>query len=281
MEAKVTVRWAHKDGNTPADYEDVWCLSPPATVKKPVPQGPLRLVVGDGATESYLAGSWARLLAAALVKAPSAATRHSKPFAAAVVQATSCWSIELDSYIAEREASVRPIKWHEWPNIAKGAFATMLTLHIAWSVPKPRRVPKLPQPPERRPAGRWYAAAIGDTCMFQVRSNQLRRAFPIISANKFNDTPPLLGSSDTDTATIASSVCLATGTIYEGDHLYLCTDALAEWFLRQHEDSGRPWEVLNGLSDVGFHSWLQSARADRRLRNDDVTLMHVSFGDLA
>lgn len=127
--------------------------------------------------------------------------------------------------------------------------------------------------------GRWCAAALGDTCLFQVSGGELQHAFPLSDVSAFNDTPLLLGSSDTDTTGITSRVSLTSGAVVPGDQLYVCTDALAAWFLRQHADGHRPWEVLDALDEAEFPSWLQAARADSQLRNDDVTLVHIGFGD--
>ena len=63
-----------------------------------------------------------------------------------------------------------------------------------------------------------------------------------------------------------------------GDALYLMTDALAEWFLRQFAAGGRPWKDIDGLSEASFADWVQAQRKNRRLKNDDVTLVKIQMG---
>ena len=56
------------------------------------------------------------------------------------------------------------------------------------------------------------------------------------------------------------------------------TDALAEWFLMEHEAGRSPWRELFALTADGFPEWVTGRRADRRLKNDDVTLMVIEVG---
>jgi hypothetical protein len=60
------------------------------------------------------------------------------------------------------------------------------------------------------------------------------------------------------------------------------TDALAQWFLAQVEQGGKPWlELESLLHDNGnpqtFTAWIEGLRVARQLRNDDVTLLAVSI----
>ena len=71
-----------------------------------------------------------------------------------------------------------------------------------------------------------------------------------------------------------------------GDRLWLMTDALAQWFLVQVEAGDKPWLCLDPLlhpasdedaAQHAFSAWIESLRAARQLRNDDVTLLAVSL----
>jgi hypothetical protein len=132
-------------------------------------------------------------------------------------------------------------------------------------------------PDESRLIGHWSSAAVGDTCLFQVRDGRLHHAFPLSKSSSFDTSPALLGSSDSDLATIANHVQLATGTVAEGDDFFVCTDAMAAWFLARSEEGSMPWETLRDLNEIGFTEWLHEARQASGLHNDDVTLVHIDI----
>jgi len=60
----------------------------------------------------------------------------------------------------------------------------------------------------------------------------------------------------------------AEGDLRLGDTLVMATDALAQWFLRRHEQGERPWASLP--ADADFAGFIAEQRAQRRLRNDDI-----------
>ena len=90
----------------------------------------------------------------------------------------------LPSTLKEREKRSSPIQWYEEPGLAKGAHATILAAEFRDS----RR--------GRTPA--WNAAALGDSCLFQVRDESLYASFPMESSSSFTYQPPLLGSRGAD-----------------------------------------------------------------------------------
>ena len=93
----------------------------------------------------------------------------------------------------------------------------------------------------------------------------------------FDTSPALLGSCNSHPDVIRDRVRFAAGTVAEGDDFFVCTDALAAWFLARTEEGGQPWETLRDLSDIGFSDWVAQARISDGLRNDDVTLIHVDI----
>jgi hypothetical protein len=64
-----------------------------------------------------------------------------------------------------------------------------------------------------------------------------------------------------------------------GDSFYLMTDALACWFFQELESGSSPWNVLSEFeSAVGqnaFLAWIEGLRSAKKIRNDDVTLIHI------
>ena len=75
---------------------------------------------------------------------------------------------------------------------------------------------------------------------------------------------------------LREKVTSAAGSWQGGDHFYLMTDALAAWFLREHEAGGRPWRRLEELDHgLAFARWVDELRRSHALRNDDVTLLRL------
>jgi hypothetical protein len=281
MRASVIAYWAAKAGSSAAEYEDAWRVVPGAGDE--VPGERAGVAVADGATESLLARQWARMTADGFASAPGAA-RDAHSFAETAIGLSARWPGVVGSYVAEREHAGRPLRWYERPGIAKGAFATVLTLQVdigsaATAAPgaQPGAGP-LPAAGALPVIGRWHSAALGDTCLFHVRGGRLDVAYPLGASADFDTSPALLGSCDTDPEVIVAHVRLAGGSVAEGDDFFVCTDALAAWFLTRAEEGGRPWETLRDLTGGdGFAELVSLARRTGDLRNDDVTLVHVDI----
>jgi hypothetical protein len=216
------------------------------------PQGG-RFAVADGASESWQGGLWARLLVEDFVRGPSSAS--------------GTWVEGLGS-IQDRWAEAAPSReissppWWLEDRLRRGAFATFLGLELQLG---------------EGSSWRWRALALGDSCLFQVRGGELLVSFPVTRADDFGNSPWLLGSR-----TPAHEPVHAEGEGRAGDRFWLMTDALGQWFLRGIESGARPWEELHPFLDGEnidgrFQEWVEERRRDRRLRDDDVTLIAVGL----
>jgi len=275
MRASVIAYWAAKEGSSVTEYEDAWQVLP--CTGDEIPGDWAAVAVADGATESLLARQWAAMMAEEFAVA-SAAAHDAYLFAETALALSSRWPAVVKSYIAERENAERPLRWYERPGMEKGAFATLLALQVnidSQLVGDACTQPDSVDSGSLRVIGGWTSAALGDTCLFHVRGGQLRVAFPLSESAHFDTSPPLLGSFGADPEAIADHVRFAEGTVAEGDDFFVCTDALAAWFLARAEEGGRPWETLRDLTEIGFAEWVSEARRANGLRNDDVTLVHV------
>jgi hypothetical protein len=70
------------------------------------------------------------------------------------------------------------------------------------------------------------------------------------------------------------------GPCIPGDSFFLCTDALAAWILREKELAKDPTPILLDLALGGlepFATFIRDLRESRRMRNDDVTFVHLSL----
>jgi hypothetical protein len=156
------------------------------------------------------------------------------------------------------------VPWYLEAGLNQGAFATFLGLVIE--------------------DNKWYAVAVGDSCLFQVRQDELIRAFPMTRAADFSNTPWLVGSRTSPIEVPHKNGLQQLGDCQSGDRLWLMTDALAHWFLTQAEAGHKPWQLLNSLVNTAdepsaqqaFAAWIGELRGARQLRNDDVTLVAVS-----
>jgi hypothetical protein len=271
LQASIASYHLHKGGGSESDYEDAFAMSPEGDNREVMDVSNLRIAISDGASESVLAGLWARSLVDHFVRTPPDILCSSEGFAHQAVVASKLWDATLSDYVAQREAEGRPIQWYEQPKIDRGAYATLLTVGFS----SPQNAGDLL---ESSAGSAWSAAAIGDCVLFHVREDELITAFPMTNSADFGFNPDLLNSRNRDAALIADRVRLSTGTLRQGDDLYICSDALAAWFLGQTEHGCRPWELLRDLGTVDgtdFTLWINEQRLNGHMGNDDVTLLHL------
>jgi hypothetical protein len=180
-----------------------------------------------------------------------------------VEYASAAWEVELAAYLEERERSERPVQWFEEPGLERGAHATLLGVAFTTT---------------GHEHGTWSAVALGDSCLFHVRDHALLVAFPVTTSAAFDSAPPLVPSRPVDVAKVVASASTADGEWQGGDCFYLATDAAAAWFLREHEAGHSPWKEIDSLhpeDHTAFATWVKERRGDRRLRNDDTTILRV------
>ena len=64
-------------------------------------------------------------------------------------------------------------------------------------------------------------------------------------------------------------------------HTVTSTDALACWILKQEEKQALPWNKLASFDSIAapadFVHFVESARDSGEMRNDDTTLIRVTF----
>jgi len=203
----------------------------------------LRFAVADGASETSFARQWAELLVEGFVQdAPSAA--------------------ELGAFVAPLQAvwaegqKGKATAWYAERKAADGAFSSLLGVSIE--------------------GDRWRALAVGDSCLFVMRSGKVLRAFPLERAEQFSNRPSLLSSVSRANAGVWDQIATVEGELQEKDRLLLMTDALAQWFLAEAELGRRPWAALAKVTTPEqFAAYIDCLRAGGALRNDDVTLVSV------
>lgn len=253
MRCLVSSFWLPRGGSPAEHYEDAYF--PRRTGLRTTPR--LRVAVADGASESMLSGLWAQTLVRTWCRS------RRRGMADVVASAMSGWDTTLSAYRRGREAEQRPIEWFEQPGLDRGAHATLLGVELT-------------RPPGGE--GRWSAVSLGDSCLFQVRDDELVTAFPLTDASAFGNAPKLVPSSARHLGRVVAHLDRAEGTWRPGDTLFLATDAIAAWFLAGSAEGAAPWRALSRIAcddREAFAGWVGGQRATGRLRNDDVTLVRV------
>ena len=230
--------WLPKQGNTSAEYEDAFFQK--KKFNKDVKL--FQTAIADGATETSFSKEWANLLVQ-----NCCVVNDKKQFIQDLPELQKQWYAKVKN---------NDMPWYAQEKFYLGAYSTMLSLKIEENT--------------------YNIMAIGDSCFFHLRGEQLENCFPLTHSEQFNDRPFLLSSyANNNEGTIENILeksCLEWKT---GDEFYLMTDALACWFLGATEKKSRPWEKIRALKQGNFKHFIEELRSTKALRNDDVTLIRL------
>ena len=134
---------------------------------------------------------------------------------------------------------------------------------------------------EDRPAS-YHCLAAGDSVLLHVRAGRVHCSFPVLRSADFDSRPVLL-QTRLDGCTSRRLLQARTERLLIGpepDGLLLATDALGAWVLKEAEAGHDPVaeiERATARGPVGFKEWVDDARSDGSMRNDDVTLQVLRF----
>jgi hypothetical protein len=258
MKISFSLFWLHKDGNTEEEFRDAFFPK-----KEGDKEGKIfRFAVADGATQGILNGKWAEIL----VRTFCRQIRKDVDLQSFVEKRYRHWLRYEKKYIEFRDKQNKPIQWFEDPFLQAGAFSTFLGFTLIDSGDS---------------YGSWEAIAIGDTCLFLVRDDDLITTFPIQHSSEFNNRPLLVSSKSYNNKKESNALEPIKDKLQCDDRFYIMTDALACWFLKEYESGKSPWqtthELFTGDHQLKFKEWISKLRSDRSIRNDDVTLMYISI----
>ncbi len=278
----------HKRGGTEKEYEDAFY--PDEFTDK---VGAFRCAVADGASESAFADIWAQLLVRGFGTRKMRIADLQRHWQKTVGSKRLPWFLEkkarrgaFAAFVglsirgngaattrARRAANtaVASISASDWMpgNGSNGSGAAMSA--SGWRMGEGCSRGEI--------AGTWRAFAVGDSCLFQVRNNELITVGPVCESAHFDNSPFLLGSKSMETMKRnASHVSIHSGTWSRGDLFYLATDAIAQWLLLRQEADMPPWDMLRDLGDDDtrpFDELVEEMRSEHDLHNDDTTLLRV------
>jgi hypothetical protein len=230
--------WLPKHGNTPAEYEDAFF--PKKKFNQDVKL--FRTAIADGATETSFSKEWANLLVQKCCM-----INDKKQFIQDLPELQTQWYAEVKN---------KDLPWYAQEKFYIGAYSTILALKLEENT--------------------YDVMAIGDTCLFHIRGEQLENCFPLTDSKQFNDRPVLLSSYANNNEGILKNILGKSGLKWQqGDEFYLMTDALACWFLEAYEKKSRPWAKIRALKPGNFKNFIAKLRSSKALHNDDVTLVRV------
>jgi serine/threonine protein phosphatase PrpC len=249
MEIFYSVFSYSKNGNCPEDNEDAFECSKEGG----------RFAIADGATQSTFTKEWVQYLVKHFIKVPIP---------------TNVTLDVVDSLIIQEWLAPVRHEWHasiDWESLpwwaenkarTVGALSTLLGLQIITLEAESNHF-------------LWQALACGDSNLFVLREGNLLTAFPLRKSDEFNNSPALLSSYQEATQ---PSVIKSQGLLTRDDVIFLCTDALAKWFLSELEAGQKPWEYLLALSTQNsFQQMIDHLRATGTIHNDDTTLVTISL----
>jgi hypothetical protein len=240
-------------GHARGECQDAWAADPDLG----------RFALSDGAGESYFPEVWAKLLVEAFLS---------------VGIDGPLWEYHLPALQQRWYTHIgitqenEPLPYYLQHRFDQGAFATFLGLEVG--VLGNDRLNGANHPPYT-----WHAAAVGDSCLFQVRGEELVAKFPVDQAADFGNAPWLVGSRSLGSHARKHQLACA-GEMESHDRIWLMTDALSQWFLRQTEKDLKPWKQLDHLlttpvPSVAFEKWIAYLRDSHQLKDDDVTLLAI------
>lgn len=233
-----------KKGNSESEYED-------ACFPEDCFNGHLRTyrcAVADGASESAFSREWARLLVRSFGE--------------------RSFRMEQQQLSWRRAVEGKPLPWYLERKVSDGAHAAFVGLSLRDANPG--------ESGNGQGGGRWRAFAIGDSCLFHIRGDELVKVGPLSKSEEFSNNPLLLSTTHPSSFSRHDSlVNTLSGTWESNDSFYLATDALAQWLLSEEEAARPPWGFLRQLEPSVFKRVVPILRESGRLHNDDTTLLRI------
>ncbi|MGI6644111.1 MAG: protein phosphatase 2C domain-containing protein [Bacillota bacterium] len=256
--------WQVKRGNAIDEYEDAFCPEQLAGMSS----SGKKFAVADGASETMQSGQWAKILAGSYCRSRSVLTLRGAR--SMLARAHRRWESWQSAYLRQRENTGRSLRWYEESGLSMGAFATLLGVAL-----------------RARDRGKGFqlsAVALGDSCLFMVRGQDLVVRFPLESSREFARNPICVSSRPSANQSALGHFRFLPGQhLVPGDRIYLMTDAFAAWFLRLWEHDYQPWIMLDEVcvndrrSVDEFGALVESLRIRGELKNDDVTLIRIEL----
>jgi hypothetical protein len=207
-----------------------------------------RVALSDGASESFDSKTWARIVTSQFVDDPALNPSW----------LDNCVKRYIDQF------DLQALSWSKQASFDRGSYATLLGAEVF---------------PEKQAID---VMAVGDTICAVIEDEALIATFPYDQYEQFQQRPEIF-------STIPSNNAFVSGSDFYAKHFrtflvrpnrktsLLCmTDALGEWALRSHAGGEPKWSLLLAISTTSkLEELVEVERAAKRMRTDDVTLLHI------
>lgn len=239
VELRIQAFGAQKNGMRPSDWEDSAAFN----------RRTGRMAIADGASSSFAAQQWSRLLVAEFVNSDLAEPPQWNGWVANVRDA---WSRRPRADDADVPAYLETARAES----ARLAYATLVGAAVVAEHDK-----------------LWLSVmSIGDSCLFVVRDHGLVATVPAEAMTMTFDSHPALLGSSADPAGRVEAPNFAKIELHDGDSIFIASDALAERIRDWGAESGDVWQMLSTLRSEQFASRVEAFRA-AGMANDDVVLL--------
>ena len=238
-----------KVGEEKKDIEDAYSWSSDRTV----------FAIADGVSASFLAKDWANLLVNYFCE------KHQYSIADICEKYTE-WLNPVQQQWRQLYLKIKTNKALPW--YAKGSkdkdhgSATFVGLKLL--------------PPNQSGEKSWEALAVGDSCLFKINANLNENeivTFPLNKSEQFKTVTNCFHSLPE----YRSCKPICRSSMYDqGDIFLLATDALAEWIIKDLENSTHKWkELMSANTEDQFIAFIEQLRHDGLIKNDDTTLVRI------
>jgi hypothetical protein len=219
----------------------------------------LRFAIADGVSQSTFPQAWARILAREFVERPATPTDLRQW----LFRPRHLWEASIDWKAVEGSLP----EWFSIEDMQREmAHATLVGLCLE-AIPQDAR------------GMRWTALVVGDSCLFQVRTDRMVRAVPFYNAAGFHGPLSVLSSKAGTDELVAH---WAEGEGIAGDVFFLASDALARWFLSANAKGLKPWSLLANIKcQETYAAAIAKLRDHEGLEDDDTTCLMVQLNQSA
>lgn len=207
-----------------------------------------RVVVCDGASESFDSRTWGKILGDLFIEDP---TISSEWLACAVRR-------------FQEKIDVRSLSWSKQAAYARGSFSTLLGVCEC-------------------PGGGIDIIGVGDSLFVYLENGEVRLTFPYVHSDSFRNHPTLFSTCLEQNQWLMEEHRSGINTFLPPSRLsdrfvFLMTDALGEWFLKAVEGDDPSWKLLFKIQTINdFEEFILSKRREKIMRMDDSTLMVIQL----
>jgi hypothetical protein len=208
------------------------------------------VAISDGASESFDAKNWARILVRKFVN---------------LSQFKESWLVgAIEEYSSLHNRG--ELSWAKQASFDRGSFATLLGIKF------------------REKSNAVDVFAIGDSLAVLISNGCFEKSYPYTAFDDFDQYPALLSTNHSLNDFIKRQDFFLTHSVtwnlqsLNNPHLLCMTDALGQWFLRTYPSDATILEsLLSFRRETEMKEFIAALRKDKAIRTDDTTLIVIDM----